>query len=112
MVIGWDQITTPLASILAVVAEVTLHQYNHAWSSNEFMGGKNLPSKTLRIATLEGEDVEVHRITNQGLWRGVTILLLIWSAGFSLPVTALMMPNSGIAPLQASTSSTRLSFCT
>jgi len=61
-------------------------------------------SLSLRMATLEGENMEVHRITNQGLWGGVTTLLLIWSAGFSLPVTALMMQNSGISPLQASTS--------
>ncbi len=46
----------------------------------------------------------MHRITNQGLWGGFTTLLLLWSAGFSLPVTALMMQNSGISPLQASTS--------
>jgi hypothetical protein len=43
-------------------------------------------SKTVRIATLEEENMEVHEITSQGLWGGVTILLLIWSAGFSLPV--------------------------
>jgi photosystem II stability/assembly factor-like uncharacterized protein len=55
------------------------------------------------MATLEGENMEVYKITDQGLWRGVTTLLLIWSAGFCLPVTALMMQNSGIAPLQAST---------
>ena len=45
----------------------------------------------------------VHRITNQGLWGVVTTLLLVWSAGFSLPITALAMQNPDISPLQAST---------
>ena len=47
--------------------------------------------------------MEVHKITNQGLWGIATTLMLVWSAGFSLPVTALMMQNSGISPLQSST---------
>jgi photosystem II stability/assembly factor-like uncharacterized protein len=66
-------------------------------------GGKTLLSKTLRMATLEGGNMEVHKITNQGLWGIATTLMLVWSAGFSLPVTVLMMQNSGISPLQAST---------
>ena len=66
-------------------------------------GGQSFLSRTLKMATLEGENMELHEITKQGLWGGVTTLLLIWSAVFSLPVTALMMQNSGISPLQAST---------
>jgi len=49
----------------------------------------------LTIATLEGENIEVHRITNQGLWGGFTTLLLLWSAGFSLPVQAFLNATHG-----------------